>query len=185
MNPTQIDMVVQTSTLTSTIDKWRVPFDESTNAPVDHTVQLPTDYFTQTVVPPRWTTSQILDGIVHWTNERAIDVDLLKEFAAWQKRKLDYDGVYAAWLLEAMSEHEFIEEAKKFAVVLGERDPKHVVDVAERLARLLPFDLTTAEIAEFLKTEPRSVLSAIAHCGEPSEKLKALLPEQKLQIENE
>jgi hypothetical protein len=180
------DLLVHTQMLTATPNAWRVSFDSVRMAGAGNMVRVSTDVFTQTILTQQqWEADEFMHGAVMWVNERAAEVGLLTCFAAWQKRKLDYDGVYAAWLLEATTEEEFVEEAKKFAVILTEKDPQYMVQVAEKLVSLLPFELTTADLAEFLQTEPRALLDAIAHFGESSEKLRALLPQHKLELNNE
>lgn len=180
------ELLVRTTAITAGTEEWRMPFDASSQVtPFDHMIRLSTDSQTQSLVTYRWNTSEFMHGVVSWANQRTEEVELLTSFAVWQRRKLDYDGVYAAWLLEAISEEEFVEEASKFAVVLGEQDPETVVEVANKLVSLLPFELTTADLAEFLRTEPRAVLEAIASSDNSSEKLKALLPSYRLDLNNE
>jgi hypothetical protein len=146
---------VLTTTITAGIEEWRMPFDANSQvSPVDRMVRLSTDFQTQSLVTHVWNTSEFMYGVQLWANQRTEEVELLASFATWQKRKLDYDGVYAAWLLEAISEEEFVEEASKFAVVLGELDPGTVVAVSNKLVSLLPFEVTTADLAEFLRTDP-------------------------------
>ncbi|MEM5449885.1 hypothetical protein [Paraburkholderia guartelaensis] len=151
----------------------------------DYMFRFRTDAYTQSIVGNHWETAEFVRVLQSLAMERSEEVDLLKSFAEWQKNKLDYSAVYTAWLLEAMSDEEFEEESSKYVVEIDDRDPRKVADVAERLVRLLPFELSTSEIADYLRAEPRSVLEAIAQFGQHSDKLRALLPADKQQLPSE
>lgn len=179
-------LVLTTTSITASTEQMRTSLGvASQGAPIDQMFRLSTDSMSQSLVSQTWRTADFMHGAVVWANQRSEEINLLTDFAAWQKQKLDYDGVYNAWLLEAISEEEFVEEAAKFAVVLREPDPERVVDLANKLVSLLPFELTTADLAEFFQTEPRSVLQAIADNGNSSEKLRALLPSHLTALDNE
>ncbi|WP_322086050.1 hypothetical protein [Burkholderia sp. BCC1999] len=175
--------VFLTQPVTTGAEEWRVPFDPNTpSLNLDHFIQLSTDHTTRSYVVRSIDSDSFMSAMFTWACDRVGEIDLLKSFAAWQKRKLDYDGLYTAYLLEALSEEEFVSEAHSFATVLEQPDEQRILDVAERLAALLPFEVTTADLAEFLKTEPRLVLEAIASSDKP--KLRALLPEHILKADD-
>lgn len=178
-------VLFSTSTMVTSalVPDWPVAADDG--EPYEHVDQMfrfQTDSLTRSVVGHTWETAEFVRGLSAWAMERSDEVDLLKDFAAWQKNKLDYGAVHAAWLLEAMSDEEFEEEASKYVNEIGEQDPRRMADVAEKLVRLLDFELTTSELADFLHAEPRAVLDSIAQYGQQSEKLRALLPSDKQQL---
>ncbi|MEX3952008.1 hypothetical protein AB4Y40_30165 [Paraburkholderia sp. EG287B] len=143
-----------------------------------------TDELTRSVVGHTWETREFVRGLRAWAVERTDEVNLLRDFAIWQKRKLDFAGVYAAYLLDAITDDEFDEESLKYAIPLHAKCEVGAVGTAEKLVSLLPFELTTADLAEFLKTEPRALLRAIAQTKNPSQKLKELLPSQTPELDD-
>lgn len=151
----------------------------------DHMYRVRTDSMTQSVVGHSWETTEFFRGLSAWMTKRAEEVGLLQDFANWQKSKLDYTAVHTAWLMEGITLEEYMVEAEKFATEISEQDPRRVADVADRLTKLLPFELSTSELAEFLQAEPRAVLDSIAMFGQHSEKLRALLPDDKKQLLSE
>ncbi|WP_035952013.1 hypothetical protein [Burkholderia multivorans] len=184
--PDELTLQVKTVTTTSSSEEWRIQLDASQALqPFDHLVRVSTDLLTQSIVGQRWDTADFMRGVMQWANDRTGEVDLLASFAAWQKSKLDYNAVYTAWLMEAMSEEEFEEEALKYTVEIDDQDPRRVVQVAEKLANLLPFEISTSDLAAFLHADPRAVLDSIARFGQHSEKLRALLPADKRQLSSE
>ena len=172
----QASVTVLQSTVSSGSEEFRMPLTAGQIQHFDHIFRITTDLYTQTLVARSWQTGEVEARISAWVDEKLSDSRLLCSFAVWQKKKLDYNGVYAAYLLDGMTEEEFVEEAQKYAKELEVRDPCFIVEVTEKLMRLLPFELTTADIADFLNTEPRLVLAAISSAVNPSSKLRALLP---------
>lgn len=83
--------------------------------------------------------------------------------------------MYNAYLLEAISEDEFAEEAEAFVVELKDPDPFAIGAAMDHLVALLPFEVSTSEFADFFHCEPKAVLEAIRSVSQEP-KLRALLP---------
>lgn len=179
------EFTVQTRTVSVTADKVVVPLSQGVFPPMDHMVRILTDQTTQSLVARSWETSDFMHGVYVWAAARQQEVDLLTSFATWQKHKLDFAGVYTAFLLDAISEDEFVEESRKYAITVQAKCEVDMVETAEKLVSILPFELTTADIAEYLRTEPRALLQVIAQTNNPSQKLKELLPSQTPELDDE
>lgn len=89
------------------------------------------------------------------------DIWRLKTVTNWQKHRLDYQSVYSAYLLGAISEPEFVEEAEKFSSDYREMRPAEIVATIQDLSRLLEFKLSVADYADYLGVEQDAVMSAV------------------------
>ncbi|HGL6721637.1 hypothetical protein NTJ56_05675 [Burkholderia contaminans] len=174
------------STVTNTVESTQsVGYVESPEyfgqvANVDHLIRISTDLKTHSLTAQVWETKEIAAKFNRLIAERAHELKLVVDFAAWQKRKIDYDGIYQAFLLDAITDDQFMEESERFAVEIAKRDPRFIAEAADKLAELLPFELSASDLAEFFSCEQRDVLAAIASKWSHSKKLKELLPDNLL-----
>ncbi|KVA11848.1 hypothetical protein WI41_07070 [Burkholderia latens] len=143
--------------------------------PFDRIVRISTDLLTQSLVTQWCETDELQRVVFDWAQAKQHEVDLLKSFAAWQKKKLDYQAVYNAYILEAISEEEFEEESTPYVVEIKEVDPLMVGRTMDELVELLPFEVSTSDFADYFECEPEDVVLAIA-AGSRNEKLLSLLP---------
>ncbi|WP_175907340.1 hypothetical protein [Burkholderia sp. BCC1640] len=174
------------SAVTNTIESTQsVGYVESSEyfgqvANIDHLIRVSTDLQTLSLTAHVWETKEVAARFNRLIAERMQDLRLVVDFAAWQKKKIDYDGVYQAFLLDAITDEQFMEESERFAVEIAKRDTQFVAETADKLAELLPFELSTSDLAEFFSCEQRDVVAAIASKWSHSKKLKELLPDNLL-----
>ena len=91
------------------------------------------------------------------------DVDALKKVTKWQKKHIEYQSVYNAFVLGAMTEEEFEEESEPY-IANSENVPAEVLaPLITRLNRLLDFKLSDTEFSEYLEVELQSVEDAMRY----------------------
>lgn len=142
--------------------------------PFDRIVRISTDFLTQSLVTQWCDTNELQRFVIGLAETKQHDVDLLKSFAAWQKKKLDYQAVYNAYILEAISEEEFEEESAPYVVEIKEVDSAAIGKAMDELVELLPFEVSTSDFADYFECEPEDVVLAISAVSR-NEKLRALL----------
>ncbi|MBR8182520.1 hypothetical protein [Burkholderia ambifaria] len=152
-------------------------------ANIDHLIRISTDQKTHSLTAHVWETKEVVARFNRLIAEHVQELKVVVDFATWQKRKIDYDGIYQAFLLDAITDDQFMEESERFAVEISKKDPRFMAEAADKLAELLPFDLSASDLAEFFSCEQRDVLAAIASKWSHSKKLKKLLPDNLLRGE--
>ena len=95
-------------------------------------------------------------------HEQDEDIRYLKAITKWQKHRLDYQAVYNAYLLEAIDETEFLEEADKFSSTYREVNPSEIISGIEKISKLVPFSLDLSDYADFFGVETETVRAAFA-----------------------
>ncbi len=106
-------------------------------------------------------TSEIGRRIDEYSGANRADVRLLQKYAAWQRKYIDFQATYAAFLLGAISEEEFETDSEQFSPKIRELDPNSIVGEIDQLGRLLEFELRPVELAEYFETHPSVVNSAL------------------------
>lgn len=101
------------------------------------------------------------------------DVVLLKKFATWQRKYIDFQATYSAYLLGALSEDEFEADSEQYAPQIRKLEPQAIVEEIQELARLLEFGLRPAELAEYFETEQSVINAALERINQSSELLEA------------
>ncbi|GJI96182.1 hypothetical protein RugamoR57_29000 [Duganella caerulea] len=89
------------------------------------------------------------------------DVEALKVVANWQRKYINYQSVYSAYLIGALDDKEFEEEANAYVSEARSVSPESLVDIVGRLNRLLDFKLSDSEMAEYLEVDTESVEKAL------------------------
>lgn len=89
------------------------------------------------------------------------DVEKLKKYATWQRKYIDFQATYAAFLLGALSEEEFEKDSEEYAPNIRDMSVDEVVYEIEHLSNLVDFDLRSVELAEFLETDQSIVDEAL------------------------
>ena len=90
-------------------------------------------------------------------------VHILRSVVSWQKHRIDYDALHAAYTLGAITEEEFLKDAEQFVreqVSL----PSNVIcqNIAE-INEALDGNMSVDEYADFLNVDVDDVLAAVPH----------------------
>ena len=105
-------------------------------------------------------TSQFAAVFNSFIAQKDDDIATLKRIASWQKRRLDYQSVYSAYLLEAIDEEEFIAEAEKFATEYNKVDFAKISSGIQQIQRLLDFEFDYSDYADYFGVEIGDVIEA-------------------------
>lgn len=106
-----------------------------------------------------WSLNSVFRAVLHEQDE---DIRYLKAITEWQKHRLDYQAVYNAYLLEAIDESEFLEEAEKFSSTYREVEPSEMVAGIAKISKLVSFRLDLSDYADFFGVETEAVKAAFA-----------------------
>ncbi len=87
--------------------------------------------------------------------------DTLVEVILSQKKLLDYNGVYNAFLLDQLSEEEFEQEAKTFIYKPASIDPKKLSIKIEILYNYTKIDYSTSELSNIFHCDIDNVEESI------------------------
>jgi len=91
----------------------------------------------------------------------AADFQRLKKFACWQRKYIDFQATYSAFLLGALTEEEFEADSEQYAPQLREIDPALLAPEIARLTELLEFVVAPAQLAEYFETDLTVVQAAL------------------------
>ncbi|WP_208278607.1 MULTISPECIES: hypothetical protein [Bacteria] len=89
------------------------------------------------------------------------DVEVLKKYAKWQRKYIDYQATYAALLLGAISEEDFEKDAEQYAPDIKDLPLESIIPEIAQLESLLDFDLRTQELADYFEAEPNTINQAL------------------------
>ncbi len=89
---------------------------------------------------------------------------ILIEFIKWQKKRIDYQATYQAFLLGAMTEEEFKEESSKYTITLRDVTDFEALnnELMKMSVALRDFDFTLADAADFLQVSLADLHTAIS-----------------------
>ena len=99
------------------------------------------------------------------------DIWRLKAVALWLKTRLDYQAIHTAYLMGSMEEDEFVAEAEKYSTEYKHLDPRQIVTEIVECSRLLNFELSAADYADFLGVEVDSVLNVANKLGSDAKRI--------------
>lgn len=108
-----------------------------------------------------WDTNDVRDQLVASHDSLYKDIDALKVVVNWQRKSLNYQSVYNAYLIGLMTEEEFDKESDSYISEIKEAPIDQVAEVVQRLDRLLDFKLSEAELAEHLEVPLEAVEQAV------------------------
>jgi len=94
------------------------------------------------------------------------DIAFLQAVTEWLKRRLEYQHVYNAYSLDLMSDEEFDRLSHEFMVSPINLDVASIRDALEKLRRLVRFNFSNTEVAEFLSIDEKTLADAESgsHC---------------------
>jgi len=131
-------------------------------------------------------TAHVHNKLLAWHDSLMADVDALVNVAVFQRKYINYQATYNAFLLGALSEEEFEEESDAHMVEEKQFPPEVLAPVLKRLERLLPFDLNQRELGEYLEADQKSIQQALEYLShqpmlESEDKLHKLISFENLQ----
>jgi len=112
-------------------------------------------------------TSEFSRHIDEYAGNTKADINALKSFAAWQRKYIDFQATYAAFLLGAISEDEFETDSQQYAPKIRDLPQESIAFEIDRLSKLLEFDLRVTEMAEYLEVNPSAVSLAMEGLNNP------------------
>ncbi|MFS8973845.1 hypothetical protein PO002_04925 [Cupriavidus necator] len=117
-----------------------------------------------TGIESRWVlpTPVVQQRLQAWASAKEHDVAALKRVTRWQKRRLDYQALYNAYVLGAVSEDDFLKDAEEFSSDIKEVSEAQIAENISHLSRLLDFELTASDYADFMDTETYIVQQVVA-----------------------
>jgi hypothetical protein len=123
-------------------------------------------------------TKTIQDGLDSCFYRYSQDVELLCSIILWQKKTIDYQALYTAFLLNSLSEEEFEEEAEKFTVHHNDVPPEKIAFEVERLDSLIGIKFDTSDYADYFQCSQQNVMAGLRLI--PHSHFPAMLPSMEV-----
>jgi hypothetical protein len=124
------------------------------------------DTSTQSLPIVTWERADFRGKLVSWFVEKERDIFELKSVTKWQKKCLDYQSVYNAYLLGSLTEEEFETDSDEYTSDIREISTEEILATINRLNKLLDFKLTASDFASYLQTDTSVVSDAIESINE-------------------
>lgn len=80
-------------------------------------------------------------------------IEVLKEAVLGYKKTLDYNGVYISYLLDQISEEEFIQESENYAIKLSGSISTEIIEKIRLLFKITRESFTPSEISNIFSIE--------------------------------
>lgn len=106
-------------------------------------------------------TREFAKQLYSYFDDTAADLKRVKSFARWQRKYIDFQATYSAFLLGALTEEEFEADSEQYAPKLREIDPEWLAPEIARLTELLEFGVAPAQLAEYFETDQAVVQAAL------------------------
>jgi hypothetical protein len=119
------------------------------------------DTSTQSYSISTWKTIEFRNKLISWALEKDRDIFELKSVTTWQKKCLDYQSVYNAYLLGSLTEEEFEKDSDEYTTEIRNISKNEILSTFARLNRLLEFHISTSDLASYLQTDSSSVSDAL------------------------
>lgn len=142
--------------------------------PSDLTVRIKTDIQSRTITFAYCDTQTIKDNLERFRCQYTQDVKLLSSVILWQKKTIDYQALYTAFLLNSVSEEVFEEEAEKFMVHQQVVLPEKIAADISRLDALVGVKFDTSDYADYFQCSQQNMMEALRLI--PHSHFVALLP---------
>jgi hypothetical protein len=123
-------------------------------------------------------TKTVQDGLNSCYYKYFQDVKLLCSVILWQKKTIDYQALYTAFLLNSLSEEEFEEEAEKFTVHQNDVLPEKIASDIERLDSLIGIKFDTSDYADYFQCSQQNVMAGLRLI--PHSHFAAMLPSMEV-----
>ncbi len=105
------------------------------------------------------------------------DISLLSRVIVWQRRTIEYNALYTAFLLDAMTEEEFEEESDKFLVRKQHVDVSQIKSEISRIETLTGLEFDTSDYPGFFSCSQENVMQGMALLKD-HERFLSVLPER-------
>lgn len=105
------------------------------------------------------------------------DISLLSRVIVWQRRTIEYNALYTAFLLDAMTDDEFEEEANKFLVTQQSVDASQIASEMSRIEELTELKFDTSDYADFFRCSQENVMQGMSLL-KTQERFLSVLPER-------
>jgi hypothetical protein len=106
-------------------------------------------------------TAVVASQLNAWHDNLQADINALKVVTKFQRKYINYQATYNAFLLGTLTEDEFDVESDAYVSEEKKVDPLNLAPIVERLKRLLEFPLTDRELGEYLEVDYESIVAAI------------------------
>ena len=120
-------------------------------------------------------TQTVMDGINNYIFQHSQNIELLRSVIFWQKRTIDYQALYTAFLLESISEEDFETESDKFMIHYNRVEPEHIAHDIDKMDSLIGIDFDTSDYSDFFQCDQENVMEGLKLL--PSENFKVMLPD--------
>ena len=134
---------------------------------------VPEDNF-KTVTITSVNTQTVVDGLNTYLAQHSQNTELLRSVIYWQKRTIDYQALYAAFLLDSLSEEDFEQEAYKFTIHLKRIPPEKIAFDIEQLDSLIGIKFDTSDYSDYFQCSQENVMEGLRLLS--SEHFSAMLP---------
>lgn len=119
-------------------------------------------------------TQTVVDGLNTYLAQHSKNTELLRSVIYWQKRTIDYQALYAAFLLDSLSEEDFEHEAEKFTIHQKRILPEKIAFDIEQLDSLIEIKFDTSDYSDYFKCSQENVMEGLRLLS--SEHFSAMLP---------
>jgi hypothetical protein len=103
-------------------------------------------------------TQTIKDGLNSFYFQYQKDISLLSSVIYWQKRTIEYQATYAAFLLGSLSDDEFEKESINFTYHQKAIPPEHIASVVNRIDSLTGLKFDTSDYSSYFKCSQSNVM---------------------------
>lgn len=121
---------------------------------------------TSVVSTMSWPTSFVTGKLDAWHESLQADINALKTVANFQRKYINYQATYNAFLLGTLTEDEFDVESDAYISEERKVDAVELAPLIDRLKRLLDFELTDRELGEYLEVDSESFQRAVDALGD-------------------
>ncbi|MFZ2170650.1 MAG: hypothetical protein WAW61_13565 [Methylococcaceae bacterium] len=128
---------------------------------IDVLLRLQSDNQCKTISVTSTQTQTITDVFNAYRIRYDRDVELLCSVIYWQKKTIDYQALYTAFLLNALSEEDFEQEAEKFTVHQKDVPPEKIASVVNQLDSLLELTFDTSDYADYFQCSQKNVIDGL------------------------
>jgi hypothetical protein len=119
-------------------------------------------------------TQTVVDGLNTYLAQHLQNTELLCSVIYWQKRTIDYQALYAAFLLDSLSEEDFEQEAEKFTIHQKRILPEKIAFDIEQLDSLIGIKFDTSDYSDYFQCSQENVMEGLRLL--PSKHFSAMLP---------
>jgi hypothetical protein len=106
-------------------------------------------------------TQEVVGAMRSWAFQKTHEIDTLVGVIRWQRRLLDYNAHYNAYLLDQMSDRQFEKIAHSFLYEPKDCDALDLITRISTILELTDIDFTPSEFADLFQCKADIVLKAV------------------------